>query len=271
MNELKWISCKAAFLPLAYDVQRRLQLLQKSKAHVRRRGFSEHCRIIASVEPDMLLKAIALKGEKADLREVMRDPAVDAKLKQALGDVMITTSDIIGMEGHRSQIRHRGHAAGWHYGNATLFVTPNLADTRASLLLQLHGKQYQLSVNLDDEMPALETGNEMRRILASDPVAQAKFFNLMMQLFFTHLLGISEPLQREFLPTFGTQYHEDGFASTTFCGCFGDVGYVMGPIETQGGVFLFLFSLDATVLISMFAGFNLWLVFLFLCCVDQTC
>ena len=104
---------------------------------MQRRGFSEHCRIIASVEPEMLLKAIALKGEKADLREVMRDPAVDAKLKHALGDVLITTSDIIGMEGHRSQIRHRGHAAGWHYGdgNATLFVTPNLADSRASLLL----------------------------------------------------------------------------------------------------------------------------------------
>ena len=68
-------------------------------------------------------------------------------------------------------------------------MTPNLTDTRASLLLQLHGKQYQLRVNLDDEMPELETANEMRRILASDPVAQAKFFKLMMQLFFTQIFG----------------------------------------------------------------------------------
>ena len=59
-------------------------------------------------------------------------------------------------------------------------------------------------------------------------------------------MGISEPLQREFLPTFGTQYHEDGFASTTFGGCFGDVGYVMGPIETQGEVFSLI----------VFAGFG---------------
>ena len=73
---------------------------------MQRRGFSEHCRIIAGVEPEMLLKAIALKGEKADLREVTRDPAVDAKLKQALGDVMITTSDIIGMEGPPSPSPH---------------------------------------------------------------------------------------------------------------------------------------------------------------------
>ena len=104
-------------------MQRRLQLLKYSKAHVQRRGFSEHCRMIADVEPEMLLKAIALKGEKADIRDVMRDPDADPKLKKALGDVLIATGNIIGMEGHRFQIRNRGHAAGWHYGNATLFVT----------------------------------------------------------------------------------------------------------------------------------------------------
>ena len=71
---------KASFLPLCYDVQRRLQLLKHSKAHVRRKGFSDHCRMIADVEPEMLLKAIALKGEKADIRDVMRDPDVDPKL-----------------------------------------------------------------------------------------------------------------------------------------------------------------------------------------------
>ena len=114
-----------------------------------------------------------------------------------------------------------------------------------------------MSVNLDDEMPALKTANEMRRILASDPVAQAKFFNLMMQLFFTTILGVSEPLQREYLPAFGTQHHEDGFAATTFGGCFGDVGYVMGPIETQGGsICVFLFLLSSTVAGSTFAVFK---------------
>ena len=59
---------------------------------MQRRGFFEHCRIIAGIESEMLLKAIALKGEKADWREVMRDLAVDAKLKQTLGNIMITNS-----------------------------------------------------------------------------------------------------------------------------------------------------------------------------------
>ena len=33
-------------------------------------------------------------------------------------------------------------------------------------------------------------------------------------------------------------------------------GYVMGPIETQGGVFSCVFSLDSLALIFTFAGFN---------------
>lgn len=225
---------KASFLPLCYDVQRRLQLLKHSKAHVRRKGFSDHCRMIADVEPEMLLKAIALKGEKADIRDVMRDPDVDPKLKRALGDVLIATGNIIGMEGHRSQIRNRGHAAGWHYGNATLFVTPNLADARAVLLLQLHGKQYAVQTNLDDVEPELPSAATMKRILASDPVAQATMFHLMMQLFFTHVIGIVEPLQREYIRVGGSQSFEDGLAASTYGGCFGDVGMLTGPLETQG-------------------------------------
>ncbi|CAE7234073.1 unnamed protein product [Symbiodinium microadriaticum] len=179
----------ASFLPVCYDVQRRLQLLRKSKAHVQRKGFSEHCNVIASVEPEALLKAIALKGEKADIRAIMQSPEVDSALKRALGDVLITTGDIVGMDGHRSQLRHRGHAAGWHFGSSTLFVTPNLADTRASLLLQLNSKAYALTADLVAEMPNLPTLPEMRRTLASDPVAQAKFFHLMLENFFLHVLG----------------------------------------------------------------------------------
>ena len=61
---------------------------------------------------------MALRGDNADLRELMRDPAVDVSLKRALGGVLQATSNIIGMEGHRTQIRILGHAAAWHYGSA---------------------------------------------------------------------------------------------------------------------------------------------------------
>ena len=56
----------------------------------------------------------------------MQSPEVDSNLKKALGDVLLTTEDIIGMDGHRSQLRHRGHTAGWHFCSSTLFRHPEL-------------------------------------------------------------------------------------------------------------------------------------------------
>ena len=159
-----------------------------------RRGFGKHCRVISEVNTDQLLKAMALHGDNADLRELLRDPQVDVALKRALGGVLQATSSIIGMEGHRSQIRLRGHAAGWHYGSAHLFVTPNIADMRSSLLLQLHlqnAKVEECKIDLDweAEMPELPSAAAMRRIVASDPVAQARCFALMMDLFCEEVLG----------------------------------------------------------------------------------
>jgi hypothetical protein len=76
-----------------------------------------------------------------------------------------------------------GHAAGWHYGSAHLFVTPNLADIRSPLLLQLHlqgadGTVEDCEVALDwtNEMPSMPTAAAMRRIVAMDPVSQARCF-----------------------------------------------------------------------------------------------
>ena len=47
-----------------YDVQRRLKLLQETKAYVKRTGFTKDCEVIASVKPEHLLTAMALHGEK---------------------------------------------------------------------------------------------------------------------------------------------------------------------------------------------------------------
>ena len=121
LSPLFQVCGQETLLPVMYDVQRRLQLMRATKAHVMRRGFGKHCRVISEVNTDQLLKAMALHGDNADLRELLRDPQVDVALKRALGGVLQATSSIIGMEGHRSQIRLRGHAAGWHYGSDCSF------------------------------------------------------------------------------------------------------------------------------------------------------
>ena len=113
-----------------YDVHRRLQLMRRTKAYVQRKGFGQHCRVISQVTTEHLLRAMALHSNNPDVREVLRDENVDVALKRAIGGVLQATASIMGTEGHRSQIRLRGHAAGWHYGTAHLFVTKLRRDYR---------------------------------------------------------------------------------------------------------------------------------------------
>ena len=228
-------------LPVMYDVHRRLHLMRATKAHVMRRGFGKHCRVISEVSTEQLLQAMALHGDNSDLRELLRDPQIDVSLKRALGGVLQATSSIIGMEGHRSQIRLRGHAAGWHYGSAHLFVTPNLADIRSPLLLQLHLQstvgtvdECEVALDWDVDVPSMPTAAAMRRIVAMDPVSQARCFALMMDIFFEEILGILPPLKRESYRAGMHATFEDGVASSLQGGVFGDVASLSGPLETQG-------------------------------------
>jgi hypothetical protein len=50
---------KETLLPVMYDVHRRLHLMRATKAHVMRRGFGKHCRVISEVSTEQLLKAMA--------------------------------------------------------------------------------------------------------------------------------------------------------------------------------------------------------------------
>ena len=232
-------SSEESFLPVMYDVQRRLKLLQETKAYVKRTGFTKDCEVIASVKPEHLLTAMALHGEKADIRALLKDQRVDKSLRQALGGVIKSTSKVLGTEGHRSKIRNSGHFAAMNYGTSHVFCTPNLADGRASLLLQLHGnasstESFEVNLNWEEEMPKLPSASVMRRILAADPVAQARFFYVMIELFLKEVIGIVAPLRKERFPDFSMENFEDGMAGSTFGGCFGDVACLCGPLETQG-------------------------------------
>ena len=84
---------------------------------------------------------------------------------------------------------------------ALLFVTPNIADARSALLLQLHyqaTKVEERSIDLDweVEMPQFPSAASMRRIVARDPVAQARCFAFMMDIVCEEVLGILPPLRK---------------------------------------------------------------------------
>ena len=105
--------------------------------------------------------------------------------------IKVFTSEVIGSDGARARLRHEQNGYGLMFGGAGGFLTPNMADVRNPILVQLHGAggEERFQVNLLEEEPEMPSAREMLHIVAKDPVAQARFFIISMRLFCEHVLG----------------------------------------------------------------------------------
>ena len=61
-------------------------------------------------------------------------PDMPAKVKTALRTLLLSTSDVPGTEGRKTQLRFDGHGNNLLFGAASFFVTPNFADTYSPLV-----------------------------------------------------------------------------------------------------------------------------------------
>ena len=106
--------------------------------------------------------------------------------------MQMATVDVVGTDGHRRLCRHEGVAYMAMFGCPLIFTTPNMADTRQILLMDVEGQQVRLD---EADMPAGAKGalpkyRDMMRRSALDPVGQTRCFELVMRLFFAHVLGV---------------------------------------------------------------------------------
>ena len=75
------------------------------------------------------------------------------------------------------------------FGPSVHFCTPDLADTKQQLLLVVEGVEVRLDASeLDPDV--LPKYRDMLQRLARDPVGQTLVFELVMRLFFIHVLGV---------------------------------------------------------------------------------
>ena len=113
-----------------------------------------------------------------------------------------------------------------------VFTTPNLADTKQPLLLIVQGEEFVLDQDL--QVPY----REMVQRVAADPVGQAIVFELMIRLFFVHVLGIRAELvgwRRGAARQIAERWVWDGTAADcTAPWLLGPVAAAFGPIEAQG-------------------------------------
>ena len=156
--------------------------MRSAKAYFNRKGFNKACEMIADLTSDKLLAALAILGDKGDLKMIKMNKDVSQHVKEAVQALLLTTGKVLGTEGHRTALRHKSVTASLHFGYATIFLTPNLADGRAALVVNLHvGERSNHSDGMDtyrlcllDEHPAMPTLEKCMSIIACNSVAQAK-------------------------------------------------------------------------------------------------
>ncbi|CAE7026696.1 unnamed protein product [Symbiodinium sp. CCMP2592] len=111
-------------------------------------------------------------------------------VKDALQAVNAASATVLGTDGHRRLCRHEGVAYMEAFGPPLIFLTPNVADTQHPLLLVVQGEAVDLGAVSADMETVLPKYRDMLRRLAQDPVGQTVQFELLMRLFFRHVLNV---------------------------------------------------------------------------------
>ena len=102
--------------------------------------------------------------------------------------------------------------------------------------MHLHGAggSEVYTVDLLSEEPDVPSAREMLRMIAKDPVAQARLFIISMRLFCEHVIGTGpfDDCLRHNGKMEGPKF-PDGFAASGLGGAFGMIAALHGPIEEQ--------------------------------------
>ena len=202
------------------DVRRRLATLAGARATFRRKGFTETVKKVAEARAEDFVTAASLVGASGGTREALAHPEVHNNVKEALRALTTSTMKVPGTEGHKTMLRHLGHAMNLIFGPATVFTTANYPDVRTGLVALLDdgpapaGKSPAVDLLRDD--PAVPSVVDLHRILARNPVAGARYFLLMQELNYRHCMGFDRLwLGRESVAKHRFGDREDGYACST--------------------------------------------------------
>ena len=143
------------------------------------------------------------------LKAVEGNSTIDPRLKTLLDNLSSTGSKVAGSPYCKKSYRREIFGLMISYGMPAFFITVSPSSIHSPLVLFLAGKE----IDLDNLVPeALLNSHERAQVAAKDPVAVARFFNIVIDAFCDHLLGYNQ---------------DDG-------GVVGKVSAYYGCIEEQG-------------------------------------
>ena len=135
--------------------------------------------------------------------------------------MLAASANVLGTEGHRSQIRLRGHELAGTTARPICSSRPTWQSHERPCFCSCSSRTSQARLRASPNLgwgldePTLPQGPPvavMRRALASDPVLQARFFHEMTRLFFEELLNTLPPMARASYHVGVARSFEDGFA-----------------------------------------------------------
>ncbi|CAE7805362.1 unnamed protein product, partial [Symbiodinium sp. CCMP2592] len=188
-------------------------------------GGMAYAQCLSKLKADDLARA-ALAVGGASVEQLLSNSLVPANVKEALRAMHLASAAVVGTD---------GVAYMETFGPPLMFVTPNPADTQHPLLLVIQGEEVDLgevTPEMERDLPAYR---EMLRRLAADPVGQTLQFELLMRLFFQHVLNVrpeTVDCRRSRPRGAAREWCQDGAAAaSTGAGMLGPVLGFRGEIE----------------------------------------
>jgi hypothetical protein len=236
------------FVIVAGDTLRRLLMFRGTRVAFKRRGFQKDVASIAKASSEMCCEAyenlfVHVGAEhppqNLNAESLARNEHVPKELQTAIRQMLISTKDVPFTDGSKRNLRHEGHNLNVTYGSLVVFATFNFADAYSPVLFQLLDAQEEvigdIRFNLADDAPAMPTLQQMHRLIAQSPRAQAKFFLLMDDIADIYLMGMDQSFigRHQVQQSFHHSSREDTFASTAIPSLGGYGIAELEPFESQ--------------------------------------
>ena len=224
------------FVALFADMLRRMTTIQSVSAALRREGFQQDEKAIASVSSDEILQS-ALRVAHSESEEGAVPPRTNttSNVEKALRNLMFSTATVPLTDGYKMRLRHTGHAMNIIFGPLTTFSTHNFADTYSPLLWILCERLGEMPT---EEEPTLPTLQEMHRMTAASPASTASFWLLRQELAYRHFYRMDGMhIGKHHLTSCDArQAREDNLASSGTAGLsgFGESSLCPGEAQARG-------------------------------------
>ncbi|CAF1486450.1 unnamed protein product [Adineta ricciae] len=161
-----------SFIFIVFNMMQRRTACFHAQLMTTRPYFQQSAQTLETLTSNDVATALMNISKQANL--TVADPRVNVLMKH----IKAVGGRVMGSAQSRSALRTKIHALCFYQGLPSLFVTINPADIHNPVALYFAGVDLNLDNILTDDM---RTSYERAHIIATHPVAAAKFFNILIK------------------------------------------------------------------------------------------